>query len=151
MWYRTFFVALLIFGIGPTAMAAGSTSSSTSAPTPSKYDQAVNAVDSGKYKRAARLLEKVVKSEPGNADAWNYLGFSYRHLQKLDESLDAYQQALAIDPNHRGANEYLGELYLMTGDVAKAKERLETLKRICTSGCEEYDDLKGAIEAHPSG
>ena len=59
----------------------------------------------------------------------------------------AYKKALAIDPDHRGANEYLGELYLQTGDLAKARVRLDKLDGICFFGCEEYDDLKRAIKA----
>jgi len=55
---------------------------------------------------------------------------------------------LAIDPEHRGANEYLGELYLQTNDLAKAKERLNKLDDICYFGCEEFDDLKSAIAAY---
>ena len=66
----------------------------------------------------------------------------------MDQALDAYQKALAIDPEHLGANEYLGELYLQTGDLAKAKERLETLDDVCIFGCDEFDDLKQAIKAY---
>ena len=82
------------------------------------------------------------------ADAWNYLGLSNRKLKKFDKALNAYQKALAIDPNHRGANEYLGELYLQTNDLANARKRLIKLDDICTFGCEEYDDLKDAIAAY---
>jgi tetratricopeptide (TPR) repeat protein len=60
----------------------------------------------------------------------------------------AYQKALAINPDHRGANEYLGELYLKTGDLEKARERLSKLQNLCPGGCEEYDDLKKAVGAY---
>ena len=53
-----------------------------------------------------------------------------------------YNEALRIDPKHRAAHEYLGEAYLMTGNVAKAKEHLAQLDRLCTFGCEEYTELK---------
>ncbi len=60
----------------------------------------------------------------------------------------AYQKALAIKPDHRGANEYIGELYLETGKPAKARERLKVLDSACFFGCEEYDELKAAIAAY---
>jgi tetratricopeptide (TPR) repeat protein len=90
----------------------------------------------------------VVAAKPSNADAWNYLGFSNRKLKKFDLALSAYQKALAIDPNHRGANEYLGELYLQTDNLEKARERLKKLDDICYFGCDEFDDLKAAIIAY---
>ena len=89
-------------------------------------------------------------AKTGNADAWDYIGLSQRKLKKFDQALGAYRKALAIDPGHRGANEYLGELFLQTGDLAKAEERLKKLDDICTFGCEEYDDLKAAIKAYKS-
>ena len=89
----------------------------------------------------------MIAGDSQNADAWNFLGFSHRNLKSYDQALDAYQKALAIDPEHRGANEYLGELDLRTGDLAKAKERLEKQDDACIFGCEEFDDLKQAIKA----
>ena len=135
---------VLTVGLASAAMAAGSTSSSK----PSKLAVAEKAVKAGNYNRAIELLQKVVAAKPGNADAWNYLGFSHRKLKKFGQAMTAYQKALAIDPEHRGANEYLGELYLQTGDLAKAKERLRKLDDVCTFGCDEFDDLKQAIKAY---
>ena len=105
-------------------------------------------VQAGDYQRALGSLQKVVQADPRNADAWNYIGFSQRNLQHYDESLAAYQKALAINPNHRGANEYLGELYLKTGELEKAREQLSKLQSLCPGGCEEYDDLKKAVGAY---
>ncbi len=144
MLIRYALAALLTVGLASGAMAAGSSSSSK----PSKLDVAEKAVKAGNYTRALVLLKKVIADEPKNADAWNWIGFSHRNLKQFDEALSAYQKALATDPEHRGANEYLGELYLKTGKPAKAKERLKKLDDICTFGCEEYDDLKQAIAAY---
>jgi tetratricopeptide (TPR) repeat protein len=144
--------ALTLTLVAP-AMAAGSSSSSrpsTPMAQPSDYELGVKAVKAGDYQRALALLQKVVQGEPRNADAWNYVGFSHRKLKQFDQSLAAYQKALAINPDHRGANEYLGELYLMTGEPQKARERLAKLQSICPRGCEEYEDLKKAVEAHQS-
>jgi len=155
---KTFVAAALMLGLASTAFAAGSSSSSTparsgAAPTP--YEQGVQAVNAGQYGRALRLFERTVQGQPNNADAWNYIGYSHRKMKQFKESLAAYTKALAIDPDHRGANEYLGELYLQTGDLGKARERLQKLDQLCTFGCEEYDELKQAIAtyeaAHKSG
>ncbi|MCH7937281.1 MAG: tetratricopeptide repeat protein [Proteobacteria bacterium] len=144
MLIRYLLAFVLSVGLASAAMAAGSTSSSK----PSKLDVAEKAVKAGNYNRAIELLQKVVAGDSQNADAWNYLGFSQRKLKKFDQALGAYRKALAIDPEHRGANEYLGELYLRTGNLAKAKERLKKLDDVCTFGCEEFDDLKQAIKAY---
>ena len=138
---------VLTFGLVSQAMAAGTSSKST----PRKagdYELGVKAVKAAHYDKAIKLLSKVVAAKPGNADAWNYIGFSHRKLKRFDQAMSAYRKALAIDPEHRGANEYLGELYLQTGDLAKAKERLKKLDDVCTFGCEEFDDLKAAIKAY---
>ncbi len=144
MLIRYLLALVLTVGLVSGAMAAGSSSPSK----PSELEVAEKAVKAGDYNRAISLLQKLVASDAKNADAWNYLGFSQRKLKKFDQALGAYQKALAIDPEHRGANEYLGELYLQTGNLAKAKERLEKLDDVCFFGCDEFDDLKQAIKAY---
>lgn len=131
-------------------MAAGSSSSSSSSTQRKSvdYENGVKAVNSADYIKAIKLLSKVVAAKPKDADAWNYLGFSNRKLKRFDLALDAYQKALAINPKHRGAHEYLGELYLQTDDLANARKHLKRLDKICFFGCEEYDDLKAAILAY---
>ncbi len=144
MLIRYLLAFVLSVGLVSAAMAAGSTSPSK----PSKLAVAEKAMKAGNYNRAIKLLQKVVARDSQNADAWNYLGFSQRKLKRFDQALGAYQKALAIDPEHLGANEYLGELYLRIDKLEKAKERLEKLDDVCTFGCDEYDDLKQAIEAY---
>ncbi len=143
---------LLTLGLTSSALAAGSPSRSTRPAQQDNYSQAVDLVKAGNYQRALGLLQKVVQRNPQNADAWNYIGLSHRKLKDYDQSLEAYRKALSINPEHKGANEYLGELYLQTGKLDKAKEQLKKLDDICgVFGCEEYDDLKAAIEAYRSG
>ena len=108
----------------------------------------MKAVKAGNYAAALPLFQKVVEKNANNADAWNYIGYSQRNLKQFDQALVSYQKALAIKPDHRGANEYLGELYLQTGKLAKAKERLKVLDAACFFGCEEFDELKAAIAAY---
>jgi len=145
MFIKYVVVLAVTTSFSTAAIAAGSSSSSSKQ---SSFTIAENAVKAGNYKRAIRLFEKEVKQNAQNADAWNYLGFSNRKLKHFDASLAAYNKALAINPGHRGANEYLGELYLQTGKLTNAKNQLKTLGRICTFGCEEYDDLKQAIAVY---
>ena len=151
---KSLLIVVLTLALVPPAMAAGSSSSSRPPPPPiaqpSDYDLGVKAVQAGDYQRALALLQRVVQADSRNADAWNYIGFSHRKVQQFDQSLAAYQKALAINPDHRGANEYLGELYLMTAEPEKARERLAKLQSLCPRGCPEYDDLKKAVEAYQS-
>ena len=147
---RVFAVALtLVLGYAaPPVLAAGPDSSSSSAQQDPAYVEAKKQIKAGNYAAAVPLLEQVVAADPKNADAFNYLGYSQRKSGNKEAALVSYQKALALDPKHRGANEYLGELYLELGDLDRAKERLEVLDGACFFGCEEYDDLKKAIEAH---
>lgn len=105
-------------------------------------------VDQGKYREAIPLLKKAVAEEPKNADAYNYLGYSHRKLGAKDVALGYYRKALDLKPRHLGANEYLGELYLEMGNLKAAEERLDVLDWACLFGCEEYTELKNAIEAY---
>lgn len=142
--------AVLLFGPGG-AWAFGSSSSTSGTPTNPDYTAAERAVKAANYADATTLLAKVLAHDPKNADAWNYLGFSNRKLGKFPDALADYEKALVINPDHLGANEYLGEFYLETGDLAKAKERLAKLDKLCTFGCEEYRTLKAAIDAKAKG
>ena len=135
---------------GGAAFAAGSSDSPSPSPSkqPTAYDQAVKLIEAKDYNGAIPLLEGVTETQPNNADAWNYLGFVQRNLGKLDEAFASYNEALLIDPEHDGANEYLGELYLMTGDVEKAEAQLRILDENCSFSCDEHDQLEAAIEAY---
>lgn len=121
------------------------------APKNTEYGKAVTLIKAGKYQSAIPLLEKAAAKDPKNADVQNYLGYSHRKLKRFDVALKHYHAALRIAPKHRGANEYLGELYLQTGKLAKAEERLEVLDSACFLGCEEYSELKKAIADYKAG
>ncbi|MGF1612267.1 MAG: tetratricopeptide repeat protein [Kiloniellales bacterium] len=144
--------AVLICAAAGPAWAAGSggTSSAPSRDTPSgnTYAEAVRLIEAGNYRAAVPLLEQVVVDAPNSADAWNYLGFSHRKLGQYETALQYYDNALAIDPEHLGANEYMGELYLELGELAKAEERLDVLDGACFFGCAPYYELKEAIAAY---
>ena len=95
------------------------------------------------YSKALEKLQKAYKSDKNNPDILNYLGFTLRKTGKLEEAEKYYLAGLKIKPNHNGINEYLGELYVNTGRLELAKERLAVLKNC---NCEEYSELKEIIE-----
>ena len=146
----TLFVTLMLTS---SSYAAGSSSSSSSS---SNYDKAVKLIKSAKkfeqkdkldkakknYVKAQKFLIKSNDKNPNNADTLNYLGFTTRKLGDYENGEKYYLQGLAINPNHKGINEYLGELYMATNRIELAKERLKVLEN-CK--CEEYDELKEII------
>jgi Flp pilus assembly protein TadD len=100
------------------------------------------------YQAAIRYLLKAVETDPENADVYNLLGYSHRNLEMNDKAFVYYEKALSLDSRHKGAHEYIGELYLKLKQPEKAKEHLAKLDSICFFGCEEFDELKEAIQAY---
>ena len=151
---KVFFVLFLIFTITSSSYAASSSSDTN---TKSNYDKAVKLIKVAKkyeqkgkvdkankrYEKALKLLVKSNKKKPNNADTLNYLGFTTRKLGNYEKGEKYYLEGLAIEPNHTGINEYLGELYVATNRINLAKERLEILK---SCNCEEYKELKEIID-----
>lgn len=115
------------------------------------YAKALKAVEQQDYNRAVSLLTQEVAGNKRNADAFNMLGYSHRKMGKLDLAVKFYLKALAIDPKHRGAHEYIGETYLEQHDLEKAKAHLAKLDDLCWLGCEQYDDLKEAVNRYQAG
>lgn len=105
------------------------------------------AIDAQDWPAAVDALKKAVTNDPGNADAHNWLGFALRKQGKFDAAFAAYQEALRLDPRHKGAHEYIGEAYLMTDQPAKAETHLAELTKLCTPiPCEEQRELKRALD-----
>jgi Flp pilus assembly protein TadD len=109
------------------------------------YAAGRRAVDKKDWADAVRLFERAEKRYPDHADLQNILGFSYRNLKQYDLAFKHYKRAIELDPRHRGAHEYMGEAYLMTGDLASAEKHLAALREICLLPCEELEDLERAI------
>ena len=86
-----------------------------------------------------------------NADAYNLMGYATRKSGNANGSLQYYNQALAIDPKHLGANEYIGEAYLQLDRPQEAQQHLARLDTLCTFGCTEYRMLKAAIADYKAG
>ncbi len=129
------------------ALAAGDPVADTKDPVMEKVSAATARQD---WATAQHVLKDAVSAEPGNANYHNLYAYSMRRGSSPDMNLvfKHYNEALRIDPKHRGAHEYIGEAYLMVGNVAKAKEHLSTLDKLCFLPCSEYSDLKKAIAAY---
>ena len=97
---------------------------------------------------AIAAFELAALRDPLSADIQNYIGYAYRRLRQLEPAMGHYQQALTLNPRHRGAREHLGEAYLVLGEPAKAEQMLMELESLCLIPCEEYDDLKQAIAVY---
>ncbi len=106
------------------------------------------AVKAGDFTAALQRLQSALRRFPDAADLHNELGFAHRKLRQMDKAFLHYKRALAIKPEHRGAHEYIGEAYLMVGDVASAQKHLDALRSICLLPCEELQDLQKAIAQH---
>ncbi len=154
--FITFFITTNVFSAGSSSGGDGGSSASKT-----NYDKAVIHIKSAKkyekkgklekaqksYAKAQKLLIKSNEKKPGKADTLNYLGFTTRKLGDFENGEKYYLQGLAIDPKHKGINEYLGELYVATNRHSLAVERLGVLEGC---NCEEYDQLKAVIAGEKS-
>ena len=95
------------------------------------------------YKKAIGYLLKHNKKFPADPNTLNYLGFAHRKIGDYENAEIYYSMGLELDPKHVGINEYMGELFVATNRLDKAKERLAVLK---DCNCKEYDELKLVIE-----
>ena len=150
---KLFFTFLFLLLLSVNSYSAGSSDNSK---TKTNYDKAVVHIKLAKkyekkdkikkanksYEKALKLLIKSNKKKPNNPDTLNYLGFTTRKLGDYENGEKFYLEGLAIEPNHIGINEYLGELYVITNRISLAKERLKILENC---DCKEYIQLKEII------
>ena len=110
-------------------------------------EQARAAIGRQDWAGAQNVLRDAVARNPQSADYHNLYAYSMRMAPNpaMDQVFRHYNEALRLDPKHRGAHEYIAEAYLMTGNLAKAEERLAALDKACFLPCEEYSDLKAAV------
>ena len=146
-------ILYILFLLTGKVFSAGSSGGDTK----SNYDQAVKLIKSAKkseekgkkdkalskYERAFKFLIKSNQKKPNKADTLNYLGFTSRKLGDFENVEKYYLQGLAIEPKHKGINEYLGELYVQTNRIDKANERLEVLRNC---NCDEFNELELIIK-----
>jgi Flp pilus assembly protein TadD len=142
---RAGLLSVAIAALAPIAAADPTETDPDLATRDADYAAGKKAVEKKDWAEAARLFEQAEKRNPDHADLQNYLGFSYRNLKRFDLAFKHYERAIEIEPRHRGAHEYIGEAYLMTGNLAGAEKHLAALREICLLPCEELTDLERAI------
>lgn len=140
-WFRPLMIALML---APLAAPAADDPAAASDPV---LGQAREAIAGKDYARAAEVLRPALAQTPGNPDYHNLYAYSVRKgpSPDMDKVFKHYNEALRLAPKHRGAHEYIGEAYLMVGNVHKAREHLTQLDRLCFFGCDEYSSLKKAV------
>ena len=110
-----------------------------------QYFASVSLINQGQYQAAFDDLTLTAAAAGPHPDITTYLGYTQRKLGNYDVAKSYYAMALEVDPNHKGANEYLGELYVETGELDKAQIQLAKLENICTFGCVEENELRSWI------
>ena len=138
-------VLLAAGGLFAPGARAVDTVISRSAPDLTSVRAKIKAKD---FKAALAELTPMLETHQ-HADVYNLLGFSLRKTGDYKQAYTFYKKALEFDPAHKGALEYLGELYVETGQIEKARENVALLKKLCPGGCEELEDLEAAIAAAP--
>ena len=141
--------ALMIafFAVLPVQAAPDESPRAADTPADPVVERALRANAEKDWVRSQSILRDALLKDARNADYHNLYAYAIRKGEKpnLDLVFKHYNEALRINPKHRGAHEYIGEAYLTVGNVAKAKEHLGALDKICFFGCSEYNDLKKAI------
>lgn len=110
-----------------------------------EYKAARQAIERRDWSVAIAALGRAERLDPQSADVQNLLGFAHREMGEVSESFRFYRRALELNPEHRGAHEYIGRAYLFFGKVDKAKEHLARLEAICQGACTERESLDRAI------
>lgn len=136
----------ILFLILPLALCAQATAADTAGdPVNDALTPVRTQIAAKNWAGAIDELKRI--NDPGNADWNNLMGYSLRKAKPPDlvGAEKFYNEALRLNPKHRGALEYSGELYLMLGNLAKAEQRLAALDKVCFLPCDEYTDLKNAV------
>lgn len=136
---------LLLVWLAGIGLAFADPGDPEDAPSDPDYTGGVAAIESKDWQTAIRLLSSAALRDTRNVEIQNYLGYAYRNAGELPLAFKHYSRALQLNPRHRGAHEYLGEAYLMIGNLAKAEEHLGLLKKICLIPCAELGQLERRI------
>lgn len=136
----------LAFAAG--AEAEGYESNPSAVDKDEDYAAGKKAIAEKNWSEAVKRLAVAARRDPDSADLQNYLGYSYRNLKQYDLAFTHYKRSIELNPRHRGAHEYIGETYLLVGDVAAAERHLAALRDICLLGCEELTDLERHVKEY---
>ncbi len=136
--------------VGPTGAVQSDDGDDQALAADADYVAGLAALKADDAATALRHFQSALKRFPDAANLHNELGFTHRKLRQLDKAFEHYKRALMIDPRHRAAHEYIGEAYLLVGDIPSAEKHVAALRAICLLPCDELTDLQRAIEAHRS-
>ena len=139
--------ALLALSFPGTALAEAEETTGTAMRDPD-YVAGKQAIERKDWPEAIKALGRVGLREPENADVQNLLGFAWRNTGKYNVAFRHYERALALDPRHKGAHEYIGEAYLKVGDLKGAEKHLAVLRELCPQSCEQLKDLEREVEEY---
>lgn len=114
----------------------------------SPYEKYELLIEEEKYQEAIDKLNEALAENDDDPELLNLIAYSHRQLKHYEIALNYYLKALEIEPDHRGANEYLGELYLALGQLDKALERRDVIDDDCWFRCKELKALESAIEEY---
>src|SRR3954468_24011089 len=106
-------------------------------------DNAYALAKAERYDEALAVLD--LMQDRDTPQALNYRGYATRKLGRVDEGIGYYLKSLALDPHYAQVREYLGEAYVIKGEIERAREQLRAIEAICGTDCEEYEDLAKAI------
>ena len=141
-------VLLAVWALGAAPLPAHADPAETDpdlAATDQDYAAARKAMVTKQWEEAIARLRKAEVRHPDHADLQNDLGYAHRNLGQFDAAFKHYERAIELEPRHRGAHEYIGEAYLMVGDVPNAEKHLAALRAICLLPCDELTDLEKAF------
>ena len=137
-----------LMALAPSAAADPEESDPDLAKRDADYAAGKAAAERKDWTAAVELYRRAERRHPEQADLQNSLGYAYRNLRQFDLAFKHYKRAIELDPRHRGAHEYIGEAYLMVGDVRSAEHHLVALRNICLLPCEELKDLEREIRKY---
>ena len=153
-------LVIIVFIFNSIAYGAGDSSGNDDYSKYSKYKKGSSLIKSakklekkGKLEKAKKQYEKarkylyIASDKSPEADIFNYLGYTTNKLGDYKNAEIYYKLGLSIEPDHIGINEYLGELYVETKRIDKAKERLKILEGC---NCEEFKRLNNVIKSGSS-
>ncbi len=142
----TTLLASILILFSAQGFAAGGGGDSSYGDTKDEFSEVNKLIKAEKYRQAHREL-LALDVDDREADRLNLLGFTARKSGDYDDAARYYEQALALDPEHLGALEYQGELFITLGQLDKAKENLARIEKACWLYCSEEGQLRDAIVA----
>jgi Flp pilus assembly protein TadD len=140
-WLRCIALAVTLVSGAPAAWAVD-TEQSTDAPDLSAVRAKIKARD---FTGAIGELNGMIDQGVQHPDLYSLLGYSLRKNGDQKTAMTFYAKALEFNPEHKGALEYQGELFVEIGDLPRARANAATLAKLCPQGCEERADLDAAI------